>query len=251
MWNGIFFFSSRSMQVFVRILIQNVAWNQNLQNFERNHTKMILIWVLNRNTEKWTKKRLFFFEFFLELRSIKIGFTFTWNPSLYLVVCSICKNFNNVEHPGNWMIAMWRISAFRIILMWQQWKATSLRLLAIPKKNTEKKIFVRYIFRLGSGIYKVFFSPNRRTNFLFLLCYFPSVEVHQPRKIYTFQSFSIQHSNLQSYHFVSDVILHQLHSHFARSSRAFCVRYESGRDSKKLYHTKMKPNDSKENNEKI
>lgn len=118
------------------------------------------------------EKTFVFFEFLLELRSIKIGFTFTWNPSLYLVVCSICKNFNNVEHPGNWMIAMWRISAFRIILMWQQWKATSRRLLALRKKNAEKKIFVRYIFRLGSGIYKVFFPQTEEPTFCFFYVIF-------------------------------------------------------------------------------
>lgn len=165
----------------------------------------------------------FVFAFWLELRSSKIGFTFTWNPILYLVVCSICKNFNNVEHPGNWMIAMWRISAFRIILMWQQWKPRLVVYLLFEKKRREKDIRSLYLSPWIRNI-QSFFFPNRRTDFLFLLCYFPSVEVHQPRKIYTFQSFSIQHSNLQSYHFVSDVILHQLHSHSARSSRAFlCV----------------------------
>lgn len=86
-----------------------------------------------------------FFAILLELRSSKIGFYLYLNPILYLVVCSICKNFNNVEHPGNWMIAMWRISAFRIILMWQQWKPRLVVYLLFEKKRREKDIRSLYL----------------------------------------------------------------------------------------------------------
>lgn len=177
----------------------------------------------------------FVFTFLLELRSSKIGFTFTWNPILYLVVCSICKNFNNVEHPGNWMIAMWRISTFLIILMWQQWKPRLFVYLLFEKRMQRKRyLFAMSFFRLESGIYKVFFPKPKNQLFVSFMLFSFRWSTSTKENMYTFQSFSIQHSNLQSYHFESDVILHQLHSHSARSSRAFFVRYESGRDSKKI-----------------
>lgn len=150
MWNGILFFSSRFMQVFVRILIQNVAWHK-ICRISREIIRKLFwfeFWIVMQT--KMEEKAFisffgFVFAFWLELRSSKIGFTFTWNPILYLVVCSICKNFNNVEHPGNWMIAMWRISAFRIILMWQQWKPRLVVYLLFEKKRREKDIRSLYL----------------------------------------------------------------------------------------------------------